>query len=206
MGNTRFDHQPDIPWEQILINKSIFVSLTYLTILDKSINGWQIFVVLNITIQSKIWRFLILMRSRILARLPVIVSKSFFSRKRSSSSAFMRGNDVACPWWETIKFSVRMRSWSIFDGWEAWRCQSNTKFWTWKFADFSLKFGRIQFYSFIGSRSWSILVGEMALDWVDCLGSYSIRGVVAWLLLEFILNNSKSTAPTPGCLWICGIK
>lgn len=146
------------------------------------------------------------MRSRILARLPVIMGKSFFSCERPSSSAFMRGNDVAGPWRKIIKLCVGMRPRSIFDCWEAWRCQANTKLWSWKFADFGPKFGRIQLYSFIGTRSWGILIREMALDWVYCLGSYGIGGVVAWLLLEFILNKWKSTAPTPGCLWICGTR
>lgn len=206
MGNSRFDYQPDIPWNKVLINKPIFAPSSNLFILDKSINGWQIFVIFYITIQPKIWRLLILVRSRILTRLPVIMGESFFSCERPSSSAFMRGNNVASPWWETIKICIRVRSWSIFDGWETWRCQAHTKFRAWKFADFSSKFGRIQFYSFIGARPWCIFIRKMALDWVNSFGSDSKRGVVVSLLFEFILHKWKSTAPTPGWLWIWGIK
>jgi hypothetical protein len=67
-----------------------------------------------------------------------------------------------------------MRARAIFDCYESWRCESDSKFWSLKFADFSPEFSWIKFDVIVGSRAGCFLVGEVPGDGVDGFGPHGI--------------------------------
>ena len=148
-----------------------------------------------VSVNTEIWGFLVLLRSRVLAWFPVFMDEPFFSSEWSCASPSMLRDNISGIGWKIIEFYIRMWAWSIFDISKSSGCLYRAKFGILVFADFSLMQDWIQLNILVGAWSWWIFIRKMPLDIVDSLRPNTIRRVVVDLLFIFILSLSDYYFP-----------
>jgi hypothetical protein len=136
----------------------------------------------------------------------MLMCKSFLTGEGASSSATMRRNHISCSWSQAIQLSVSCWTWCFFGKWEPRGCCCNSKFRSLKFTNFCAWFCGVKLNSLISSRSRGVFVWKMPLNCIYSLRANRIWWFIAVRLFILILNDWKITWPTPGCLWICGIR
>lgn len=172
----------------------------------RSVNSGDVFVIFYIAIYSKVRGFLVVWRSRVLTWLPMLMGKSFLTGKWPSSSTTMRRNHISCCRSQAIQLSIGCWAWCLFVKWKSWGGCCNPEFRSLEFTNFWAGLCRIKLDSLISSWPRSLLEWKMPFD-----GVYSLRTDWVWWFIRvrlfiLILNDWKITWPTPGCLWICGIR
>jgi hypothetical protein len=171
-----------------------------------SVDRREVLVVFYVTVYAEIWRLLVLVRTRVFTWLPVLVRKSFFTSKRSSSPSPMGRNDVSCTWRQTIGFKVGVRTRAVLNCLESWCSEADSQFRCLESANLGSKFGGIKLDMFIRSRARCFLIWKVPGDGVDSLGSHGVWRIMAGHFFILILNSECVTVPTPGFLCICGMR
>lgn len=172
----------------------------------RSVNSGDVFVIFYIPIYSKVRWLLVVWRSWVLTWLPMFMGKSFLTGKGTSASTTVRRYHISCCWSQAIQLSVCCWTWRFFGKWKSWGCCCNPEFRSLEFTNFCAGLCRIKLNSLIGSWSRGFLVWKMSVDCIDCLWADWIWRFIRMSLFVLILNDWKITWPTPGCLWICGIR
>ena len=134
------------------------------------------------------------------------MGKSFLSGKRTSASATMRRDHISCCWSEAIQLSISCWTWCFFMGWKSRRCCCNSEFRCLEFTNFCARLCWIKLDGLISSWPRGIFVWKMSIDCIYSLWTNWIWRFITGRFFVFILNDWKITWPTPGCLWIWGIR